>query len=133
MVDSQIPTEGSSDTNLVTKMAGALPCTDLAINLGEHGGTLSKPTYPKCFVHFNYTPFLEPEPPSPLAISSSYAAPVAISYLIYLKNTPPPNTPIKEIIRIATDAKSFIKDPIRHRQIEVYRMQMLNCSHGVLI
>ncbi len=125
-LDSKIPSEGSSDKNLVSKILGALPCADLAINLGEHGGLHSKRTYPKCFVNFHYTPFFEPEPPVPLAISSSYAAPVAISYLIYLKNTLPKNTPIEEILRIAKDPKSFIKDPIRHRQIEVYRMGYLD-------
>ncbi|MBP6218676.1 MAG: hypothetical protein KA436_08830 [Oligoflexales bacterium] len=44
-----------------------------------------------------------------------------------LKNTSASDITAEELIRIATDGgKKFIKDPIRHRQIEAYRLGYLD-------
>ena len=115
VLDSRVPIDGMLDAKYLDKIRGSLPCTDLTVNLGEPWhGKLSNPVFPECFVHFSYDPFLPPEPPGEMAISSSFGVPIALSYLIYLKNTLPMNTSANEIISVATsEGKKLVKDPVR--------------------
>ncbi len=120
-----IPIEGSMDTRIVPILEKSAKCIDFAVSLGEHGSL--KGNLPACYVHFVTERLDEEAPLQKNGIGSSFAAPVALSYLIYLKNTLPKGTSNEELIAKATgEAKTWIKDPIRYRQLEVYRLGNLD-------
>ncbi len=118
-----IPNTGMGNSRFHSEIHASAPCTDLAINLGPSYGFLHNIKIPECFVHLHPERISKPEPPSDGHIASSYATSIAISYLIYLRKTLPPETSLAEIKKIATgDSKRWIQDPIRHRTLELYRL-----------
>ncbi len=86
--DFDIPVEGSSSLKVFAKdREKTASCMDLAVNMGlnwEWSEEL-EPVIPTCFVHFFSKGLDRAEPPSESMLSSSCAAPIALSYLIYLK------------------------------------------------
>ncbi len=129
-VDSGISKDGSENLALISpKFQQSTQCMDIVINMGPHaemdneGNTVQ----PECGVKFSMNGISRGLVVDESGISSSYAAPLAISYLIYLKNTLPSGTSNQDLVKIATgDGKKIVRDPIRHEQIEAYRLGFLD-------
>ncbi len=141
MRHSGISPEGTDDISKIPDSKRAiLPCVDMAVNIGSsddptdeedrysHIAWKGCDIQSQCCAH--YDPFFGAGKGARLNgmfYSTSFAVPVALSHLIYLKNTLPEGTSMDDVIKkLKEDKDHFIKDPIRNRQIEVYRLGYLD-------
>jgi hypothetical protein len=122
VLSSQLPIEGANDFDLLwSSQNNARECIDLFVNGGAVGGNSRERKWKAAPYAIKFAcdgmieiPYME--------LSTSWASPVGLSYLIYLKKSLPPETTVQELLHHANNGgKGKMKDPAFFAQFEKCR------------
>jgi len=127
MVAPELPVDGANRFDLLARSQfNAQGCVDLYINSGVNSGC-SKSEWKKSWlaaphaVKYSEDGILEQ---AQMGLTPSWASPVALSYLIYLKSRLPPQTTTEQLLAHANNfGKGKVKDPAFFAQFEKCRVK----------
>ncbi|KAB8029822.1 hypothetical protein [Fluviispira multicolorata] len=127
-VSLSISSEGSHNLRILeSPERNAKKCTDIYINFAVEKERPNR--YRKGVIHFSDFN-IGTSPPAKFEIASSFATPVAVSYLIHLKMLLQKENPGLEIsnemlLKRLNNQKNFIFDPSLHKQLPIYELKYL--------